>query len=172
MSVLYPRPSRALALNQAMVSASSLSVVCCFTIRQKIPRLRWTWDQAKNRVNLRVHGLSFEAADFVFDDSMSATREDPYPYEPTLANYWYGRRSGRDGSPRLARRRRGGRRGYRAHPLRVRRRGVKGRPVEKDTTELLSDVQAQVRELDPQQLRRHPALALHQVVQQRPQPRS
>ena len=43
--------------------------------------MRWTWDQAKNEANLREHGLSFEAAVFVFDDPMSATREDPYPYE-------------------------------------------------------------------------------------------
>ncbi len=43
--------------------------------------MRWTWDQAKNRANLQAHGLSFEAAVFVFDDPMSATREDPYPYE-------------------------------------------------------------------------------------------
>ena len=43
--------------------------------------MRWTWDQAKNEANLRAHGLSFVAAAFVFDDPMSATREDPYPYE-------------------------------------------------------------------------------------------
>ena len=43
--------------------------------------MRWTWDQAKNRANLQSHGLSFEAAIFVFDDPMSATREDPYGYE-------------------------------------------------------------------------------------------
>ena len=43
--------------------------------------LRWTWDQAKNEANLRAHRLSFEAAVFVFDDPMSATRDDPYPYE-------------------------------------------------------------------------------------------
>lgn len=43
--------------------------------------MRWTWDQTKNRANLQSHGLSFEAAIFVFDDPMSATREDPYPYE-------------------------------------------------------------------------------------------
>ena len=43
--------------------------------------MRWAWDQAKNEANLRVHGLSFEAAAFVFDDPLSATREDPYPYE-------------------------------------------------------------------------------------------
>ena len=43
--------------------------------------MRWTWDQVKNEANLRAHSLSFEAAVFVFDDPMSATREDPYPYE-------------------------------------------------------------------------------------------
>ena len=43
--------------------------------------MRWTWDQVKNEANLRLHRLSFEAAVFVFDDPMSATREDPYPYE-------------------------------------------------------------------------------------------
>ena len=43
--------------------------------------MRWVWDQAKNEANLRAHYLSFEAAVFVFDDPMSATRGDPYPYE-------------------------------------------------------------------------------------------
>ena len=43
--------------------------------------MRWTWDQAKNEVNLRAHGLSFEAAVFVFDDPIPATRDDSYPYE-------------------------------------------------------------------------------------------
>ena len=43
--------------------------------------MRWTWDEAKNEANLRAHSLSFEAAIFVFDDRLSATREDPYPYE-------------------------------------------------------------------------------------------
>lgn len=43
--------------------------------------MHWTWDPAKNKANLQVHGLGFEAAVFVFDDPMSATPEDPYPYE-------------------------------------------------------------------------------------------
>ena len=43
--------------------------------------MRWIWDQAKGEANLTAHGLSFEAAVFVFDDPMSATREDPYPHE-------------------------------------------------------------------------------------------
>ena len=41
----------------------------------------WTWDQTKNETNLRAHGLSFEAAVFVFDDPLSLTRVDPYPHE-------------------------------------------------------------------------------------------
>ena len=32
-------------------------------------------------MNLRAHGLGFEAAVFEFDDPLSATREDPYQYE-------------------------------------------------------------------------------------------
>ena len=43
--------------------------------------MHWTWDYAKNWANLRAHGLSFEAAVFVFGDPLSATQEDPYPYE-------------------------------------------------------------------------------------------
>jgi len=43
--------------------------------------LRWTWDPAKNRTNLRSHGIIFEDATFVFSDPLAATREDPYPYE-------------------------------------------------------------------------------------------
>ena len=43
--------------------------------------LRWTWDPVKNRTNLRSHDISFEAAIYVFDDPLAATREDPYPCE-------------------------------------------------------------------------------------------
>ena len=43
--------------------------------------MRWPWHEAKNEANLRAHRLSFEAAMFVFDDPMSATQADPYPYE-------------------------------------------------------------------------------------------
>ena len=43
--------------------------------------MRWIWDQVKNDANLQAHGLGFEAAAFVFDDPLSATLEDPYPYE-------------------------------------------------------------------------------------------
>ena len=43
--------------------------------------MRGTWDKAKSKANLRAHGLSFEAAVFVFDDPKSATQADPYPHE-------------------------------------------------------------------------------------------
>ena len=43
--------------------------------------MHWTWDQTKNRANLRAHGIDFYAATFVFDDPLAATREDPYPHE-------------------------------------------------------------------------------------------
>ena len=43
--------------------------------------MRWAWDPAKNRTNLRSHGINFEAAVYVFDDPLAATREDPYPHE-------------------------------------------------------------------------------------------
>ena len=43
--------------------------------------LRWTWDPEKNVANRRVHGLRFEVARLVFEDPLSATKADPYPYE-------------------------------------------------------------------------------------------
>jgi uncharacterized protein len=43
--------------------------------------LQWTWDDEKNRTNKRVHGLSFEAAQYVFADSLAMSRPDPYPNE-------------------------------------------------------------------------------------------
>ena len=39
--------------------------------------MRWTWDAKKNRANKRVHGLSFETAQLVFDDPLAASRPDP-----------------------------------------------------------------------------------------------
>ena len=38
--------------------------------------LRWTWDDNKNRVNKRKHGLSFETAQLVFRDPLMAHRPD------------------------------------------------------------------------------------------------
>jgi len=39
-------------------------------------RLKITWKPAKNRANQKKHGLSFEAAQFVFDDPFHLTRQD------------------------------------------------------------------------------------------------
>jgi uncharacterized DUF497 family protein len=46
------------------------------TTRRKAARLRITWKPAKNRSNQKKHGLSFEAAQFVFDDPLHLTRQD------------------------------------------------------------------------------------------------
>ena len=43
--------------------------------------LWWTWDADKGYANLRIHGLSFEAASLVFDDPLAATQEDLYASE-------------------------------------------------------------------------------------------
>ncbi len=44
-------------------------------------RLQWIWDEAKNRENGRKHGLSFEAARYVFADPLALSRIDPFPDE-------------------------------------------------------------------------------------------
>lgn len=38
--------------------------------------MEFTWDERKNRVNRRKHGISFEAAILVFDDPHHLTRQD------------------------------------------------------------------------------------------------
>jgi uncharacterized protein len=43
--------------------------------------LRWAWSNEKNRTNKRDHGLSFEAAQYVFADPLAVSRPDPYPHE-------------------------------------------------------------------------------------------
>jgi uncharacterized DUF497 family protein len=43
--------------------------------------LHWIWNEAKNRSNKLKHGLSFEIAQLIFDDSLAASRRDPYPNE-------------------------------------------------------------------------------------------
>ena len=43
--------------------------------------MRWTWDKNKNRINKQKHGLSFETAQFVFDDPLMAHRPDPHTDE-------------------------------------------------------------------------------------------
>ena len=41
----------------------------------------WKWDPEKARINRRKHGVSFETASLVFDDPLSVSQPDPYPYE-------------------------------------------------------------------------------------------
>jgi uncharacterized protein len=41
--------------------------------------LIWDWDLNKNRTSKRDHGISFEAAAWVFDDPLAFTRPDPHP---------------------------------------------------------------------------------------------
>ena len=41
----------------------------------------WTWDPAKDRENLRKHGISFAEAVLVFEDTKNISVEDPYRYE-------------------------------------------------------------------------------------------
>jgi uncharacterized protein len=43
--------------------------------------LKWTWDAQKNQSNQRKHGLSFEAAQYVFTDPFAVSIPDPYPGE-------------------------------------------------------------------------------------------
>jgi uncharacterized DUF497 family protein len=43
--------------------------------------VRWTWSLTKNRDNKRKHGLSFETAQFVFDDPHALSQPDPFPHE-------------------------------------------------------------------------------------------
>lgn len=38
--------------------------------------MRFVWDKGKNRQNLAKHKVSFEAATFVFDDSLAISRRD------------------------------------------------------------------------------------------------
>ncbi len=43
--------------------------------------LKWLWDEEKNQINQRKHGLSFEAAQYVFADPFALSLPDPYPHE-------------------------------------------------------------------------------------------
>lgn len=43
--------------------------------------MSWTWDPDKNRINQRVHGLSFETALKVFDDPLALSKMDLFKGE-------------------------------------------------------------------------------------------
>ena len=53
--------------------------------------MRWEWDDEKNRTNKRDHGLSFDAAQYVFNDPLAVSRPDPHPYEERPSDYWTNR---------------------------------------------------------------------------------
>jgi uncharacterized DUF497 family protein len=41
--------------------------------------VKWVWNNDKNRLNKQKHGLSFETAQLVFDDTLALSRPDPHP---------------------------------------------------------------------------------------------
>ena len=41
----------------------------------------WTWDEDKNRENIRKHRISFETAMLAFQDELAVTEDDPFPDE-------------------------------------------------------------------------------------------
>ena len=43
--------------------------------------MRWTWDEPKNKINQRQHGIRFETAQLVFFDPLASTREELYTLE-------------------------------------------------------------------------------------------
>ncbi len=43
--------------------------------------MRWIWNEAKNQQNKRNHGLGFETAQLVFDDSLAVSCIGSYPDE-------------------------------------------------------------------------------------------
>jgi uncharacterized DUF497 family protein len=51
-------------------------VYCIYISAITEAAVEFTWDERKNRVNRRKHGISFEAAALVFDDPFHLTRQD------------------------------------------------------------------------------------------------
>lgn len=43
--------------------------------------MRWTWDPDKDRRNRRIHGISFDTAQLVFDDPLAISRPDRHATE-------------------------------------------------------------------------------------------
>ena len=43
--------------------------------------MSWIWDENKNDANKQTHKISFEVAQYVFDDPMLSIDNDPYPDE-------------------------------------------------------------------------------------------
>jgi uncharacterized protein len=49
--------------------------------------MRFDWDPEKSRQNLRKHGVSFEMAEFVFDDPFQVSKLDPCEHEVRWRTY-------------------------------------------------------------------------------------
>lgn len=47
--------------------------------------MNWSWDPYKNEENKRKHGVSFEVAQYAFNDPLAVTTINPYPYEERFA---------------------------------------------------------------------------------------
>jgi uncharacterized DUF497 family protein len=43
--------------------------------------MRYQWDSAKARANVRKHGINFADAIGVFEDPLAVTLDDPHPHE-------------------------------------------------------------------------------------------
>ena len=43
--------------------------------------MRWVWDDSKNLINRKKHGLGFETAQLIFGDPLAVSREEPHPDE-------------------------------------------------------------------------------------------
>ncbi len=41
--------------------------------------MQWVWNDEKNELNKKNHGLSFETARLIFDDPLALSRVDPHP---------------------------------------------------------------------------------------------
>jgi uncharacterized protein len=63
------------------LTISKCSYIFVVTCRGVELRLQWTWDAEKNRNNRHKHGLSFEAAQYVFADPLAVSLPDPYSGE-------------------------------------------------------------------------------------------
>ena len=65
--------------------------------------MSWSWDPYKNEENKRKHGISFEVAQYAFNDPIAVTTINPYPYEERFATIGMVRRQAHTGDSYLER---------------------------------------------------------------------
>jgi uncharacterized DUF497 family protein len=46
---------------------------------QELNRIKWIWDDAKDKTNLVKHQIAFSEAALVFEDSLHISKPDPHP---------------------------------------------------------------------------------------------